>query len=110
MNFIEGQGILGKVRFVDGEMPQYDRTYLVVNVDTDYIEVVNVSSIRGKERKLAFSTNERLRVYNPPFVKPSFVKLDSLTKIDRTDWGNIHLLSNGRTLDAGELTRIKALL
>lgn len=36
MNFIEGQGILGKVRFVDGEMPQYDRTYLVVNVDTDY--------------------------------------------------------------------------
>ena len=110
MNFIEGQGILGRVRFVDGEMPEYDRTYLVVNVDTDYIEVVNVSSIRGKERKLAFSTNERLRVYNPPFVKPSFVKLDSLTKIDRTDWGNIHLLSNGRTLDAGELTRIKALL
>ena len=110
MNFIEGQGILGKVRFVDGEMPQYDRTYLVVNVDTDYIEEVNVSSIRGKERKLAISTNERLRVYNPPFVKPSFVKLDSLTKIDRTDWGNIHLLSNGRTLDAGELTRIKALL
>ena len=110
MNFIEGQGVLGRVRFVDGEMPQYDRTYLVVNVDTDYIEVVNVSSIRGKERKLAFSTNERLRVYNPPFVKPSFVKLDSLTKVDRTDWGNIHLLSNGRTLDADELTRIKALL
>lgn len=110
MNFIEGQGILGRVRFVDGEMPEYDRTYLVVNVDTDYIEVVNVSSIRGKERKLAFSTNERLRVYNPPFVKPSFVKLDSLTKIDRTDWGNIHLLSNGRTLDADELKRIKALI
>lgn len=43
MNFIEGQGVLGRVRFVDGEIPEYDRTYLVVNVDTDYIEVVNVS-------------------------------------------------------------------
>lgn len=110
MNFMEGQGILGKVRFVDGEMPQYDRTYLIVGVESAYIEVLNVSSIKGKERKLAFPTNERLRVYNPPFVKPSFVKLDSLSRVDKADWGNIHLLSKGRTLDKGELARVKKLL
>ena len=110
MNFIEGQGVLGKIRFVDGEMPQYDRTYLIVNVENDYIELLNVSSIKGKERKLAFPTNERLRVYNPPFVKPSFVKLDSLTRVEKADWGNIHPLSNGRTLDEVELARIKGLL
>ena len=38
MNFMEGQGILGRVRFVDGEMPQYDRTYLIVGVESTYIE------------------------------------------------------------------------
>lgn len=107
MKFIEGQGILGKIRFVDGELPAYDRTYLVVTVEHDYIEVLNVSSIRGKERKLAFQTNERLRIYNPPFVMPSFVKLDSLTRVASDDWGNLRVLNSGRVLDAAELGRIK---
>lgn len=110
MSFIEGQGVLGKVRFVDGEMPQYDRTYLVIKAETDYIEVLNVSSIKGKERKLAFPANERLRIYNPPFLKPSFVKLDSLTRVDKSDWGELQILNNGRTIDAGELARIKGLM
>ncbi len=110
MNFTEGHGVLGRVRFVDGEIPAYDRTYLVINVSTEYIEVLNVSSIMGKERKLAFPTNERLRTYNPPFLKPSFVKLDSLTKVPKTDWSNLTVLNGGKTLDANELMRIKGLL
>lgn len=107
MNFVEGQGVLGKIRFVDGEFPAYDRTYLIVTVEQDYIEVLNVSSIKGKERKLAFPSNERLRVYNPPFVMPSFVKLDSLTRVESSDWKNLQILNSGRTLDATELARIK---
>lgn len=110
MSFVEGQGVLGKIRFVDGEFPAYDRTYLIVTVEKDYIEVLNVSSIRGKERKLAFSTNERLRTYNPPFVMPSFVKLDSLTRVESADWGKLQVLNAGRTLDAAELARIKGML
>ena len=58
MSFVAGQGVLGRIRFVDGEVPAYDRTYLVVTAEPDYIEVLNVSSIRGKERKLAFPTKE----------------------------------------------------
>jgi len=108
--FIEGQGILGKIRFVDGEFPAYDRTYLVVTAEADYIEVLNVSSIKGKERKLAFPTNERLRSYNPPFVMPSFVKLDSLTRVESADWSNLQVLNAGRTLDRAELERIKGLI
>lgn len=110
MSFVVGQGVLGKIRFVDGEIPAYDRTYLVITAEPDYIEVLNVSSIRGKERKLAFPTNERLRSYNPPFVMPSFVKLDSLTRIESADWGNLQVLNSGRTLDGNELARIKGLL
>ncbi len=110
MNFVVGQGVLGRIRFVDGEVPAYDRTYLVVTAEPDYIEVLNVSSIRGKERKLAFPTNERLRTYNPPFVMPSFVKLDSLTRVESADWGNLQVLNSGRTLDGNELARIKGML
>ena len=72
--------------------------------------MLNVSSIRGKERKLAFPTNERLRLYNLPFVMPSFVKLDSLTRVESSDWGNFQVLNSGRTLDRAELARIKVLL
>lgn len=110
MSFVAGQGVLGRIRFVDGEVPAYDRTYLVVTAEPDYIEVLNVSSIRGKERKLAFPTNERLRTYNPPFVMPSFVKLDSLTRVESADWGNLQVLNSGRTLDGNELARIKGML
>ena len=110
MAFLEGQGILGKIPFVDGEIPPYDRTYLIVTVSTDYIEVLNVSSIKGKERKLAFPTNEKLQCYNPPFLKPSFVKLDSLVKVSNKDWGQIKILNAGRTLEEKEFKRIKSLI
>lgn len=59
---------------------------------------------------LAFPTNERLRSYNPPFVLPSLVKLDSLTRVDRTDWGELKVLYSGKTLNEVELARIKGLL
>ena len=78
--------------------------------DSENIEVLNVSSIKGKERKLAFPTNERLRSYNPPFVMPSFVKLDSLTRVESADWSNLQVLNAGRTLDRAELERIKGLI
>lgn len=110
MSFVDCQGVLGKIRFVDGEFPAYYRTYLIATVEQNYIEVLNVSSVRGKERKLAFPTNERLRIYNPPFLLPSFVKLDSLTRVESADWGNLQVLNSGRTLDADELARIKGKL
>lgn len=74
MSFIEGQGILGKIRFVDGEFPAYDRTY------------------------------------NPPLLMTSFVKLDSLTKVESSDWDKLQVLNSGRSLDGTELARIKGLL
>ena len=110
MCFKLGQGIFGKIRFRDGDFPVYGRPYLIITVATDYIEVLNVSSSRGKERKLAFPTNEALRVYKPPFILPSFVKLDSLTRIDASDWGSFTLLMHGATLDATELERIQKLV
>ncbi len=106
MNFVEGQGVLGKITFRDGKTPKYDRTYLVVSVLKDYIEVLNVSSLKGKERKLAYSTNKEIKNYNPPFLKPSFVKLDSLSKVEKNQWDNLQILHNGETLNINELNTI----
>ena len=61
MQFIAGQGgVLGRIQFKDGQMPEYDRTYLVISTGADYIELLNVSTIKGKERKLFFPFNERI--------------------------------------------------
>ncbi|MCI9143619.1 MAG: hypothetical protein HFH87_13565 [Lachnospiraceae bacterium] len=106
MKFSAGHGILGRIRFRDGEIPTYDRTYLIVAVGSDYIEVVNVSSIKGRERKLLFRTNEALKSYRPPFMVPSFVKLDSLTRVPLTECNGLQILYKGQKLDDTELKRI----
>lgn len=106
MSFRKGQGILGRIAFADGSIPEYERPYLVVSATEEYIEVLNVSSIKGKERKLAFRTNKRIIKYNPPFMKPTFVKLDSLTRVPNTEWGSLRVLHDGEALDADELAEI----
>lgn len=110
MNFQIGQAVCGKIRFKDGAMPEYDRTYLVVNVGQDkgidYIEVLNVSSIKGKERKLLYSTNEKINHHWPPFKKPSFVKLDSLTRVSGGDLTSLHVLCRGSILNSADLHNI----
>ena len=74
------------------------------------MDILNVSSVEGKERKLAFRSNVRIRNYNPPFVRPSFVKLDSLIRLPRSEWGGLRILSRGELLDAWEFDRIVNLL
>lgn len=103
---IVGQGVLGKVLFNDGTMPAYDRTYLVVGVTNVYIELLNVSSTVGKEHKLLFPSNKLIKNYNPPFIKSSFVKLDSLSRITLLEAANLKVLHGGDCLDNNELKDI----
>ena len=107
MEYVEGQGLLGRIRFRDGAMPEYDRPYLVVSVSDTYIEILNVSSIRGKEKKLLYPTNFALVHYNPPFLKPSFVKLDSLTRINKSECSRLRLLCGGARLNNDDLNEVK---
>lgn len=88
MNYVEGQAIFGRVRYSDGSMPEYNRPYLIVSVEKDFVEVVSVSSTKGKEWKLMFANNCVIHDYNPPFNKPSFVKLNSVSKIPKSELKN----------------------
>ncbi len=105
-SFIAGQAFWGKIRFPDGEFPAYDRPYLIVGVDGDYIEILTASSVAGKEWKLTLPFNREIVNYNPPFPRRTFVKLDSLQRVHITDLSNVNIAKNGRTLDAVELSEI----
>ena len=98
--------MFGSIRFVDGIMPAYDRPYLVVGVYDDHIDVLNVSSIKGKEHKLLFPSNREIVHYSPPFSVPSFVKLDSLVSVPIESCDGLKILNNGNTIDAAELDEI----
>jgi hypothetical protein len=105
MKFEVGQGILAKIRFKDGVMPSYSRTYLVVEVGANYIKVLNVSSTKGKEEKAQRRSNEVIKEYEPPFKKPSFVKLDSLAKVDNPP-DTFIILHKGEKLNPQDLDNI----
>lgn len=107
--FCERQGFLGKIPFLDGKEPEYPRTYLIVRADEYGITVLNVSSIKGKEHKLLYPTNYPLKNYNPPFRKPSFVKLDSAVYVpaDKFELYQIKTLHSGDPLNELDFSEIK---
>lgn len=101
-----GQGVLGKVRFKDGDFPEYPRTYLVVSVSSTQIGILNISSTAGKEHKLLFPSNKSIKNFEPPFKKDCFVKLDSLTYVPVSEANGFRLLHGGDLLDSTELQSI----
>ena len=101
-----GQGVLGIVPFKDGTVPAYRRTYLVVGVTGAEVELLNVSSSDGKEHKLLYQSNRVIVNYRPPFLKRSFVKLDSLVSIPLSTAKSLKILHNGDCLDGNELQLI----
>lgn len=107
IEYVAGQSILGRIRFRDGAMPEYDRPYLIVSVADTYIEVLNVSSVHGKESKLLYKTNFLLKHYSPPFQKLSFVKLDSLSRVDKSECDRFRLLCGGARLNDDELNEVQ---
>ena len=110
MIFKAGQGLFGKIKFVDGTSPAYDRAYLIVSVSQNCISTLNVSSLAGKEHKLLYSTNKEIKNHCPPFIKRTFVKLDSLTYISVNEATSMRLMSNGQVLDTNELEAIISMI
>ena len=106
MQYKVGQGILGRIRFRDGEFPQYKRPYLIVSVGSNGIGILNVSSTKGKEAKAAFPSNYPLTQFSPPFALDSFIKLDSYCEISYQEAAQTRLLAEGKTLNATDLQEI----
>ena len=93
-----GQAIWAKINFKQGMIAKYNRPYLIVKVHSDsVIDILDVSTTKGKEHKLVYSSNFHLSNYDPPFPRDSFVKIDSLRTINLLDI-EYELLKNGECL------------
>ena len=95
---------------MDGEMPNKDRPYLIVAVGQSSIQTIDVSTIKNKEWKAGSYHNYILNSFNPPFQRPSFVKIDSLQTVEISKCANMRLLCGGASLDLTELKTIKSKL
>ena len=95
---------------MDGKMPNKDRPYLIVAVGQNSIQTIDVSTIKNKEWKAGSYHNHILNSYNPPFLKPSFVKIDSLQTVELSECSNMRLLCGGARLDSIELKTIRSKL
>ncbi len=102
----KGQAILLKLDFCDGGICEYKRPFLVVDKNNDYIYLLNISSTKGKEHKLGRRSNMLIKRYKPPFVKSSFVKLDSMYIVPNEEYIKNCLLNEGRALHPIELKNI----
>lgn len=77
----EGDVIKCKMPFEDGTVNDYQRYFLVLKAE-EQVTCLNVSSVKGKEKKLLFPSNKEIIEYNPPFPFRTMVKLDSLYLMD----------------------------
>src|SRR5690606_24199450 len=78
----------------------YKRPFLVIGKDNGYLDLLNVSSVYKKERKLLFPSNKLIDpdLHYPPFPKSSFVKLDIIYRVKESDHLEEFLMDNGTKL------------
>jgi hypothetical protein len=85
MAIIPGHILALKLPFANGTPCFSKRPFLVIDKHNDTLDLLNVSSSRGKEKKLLYASNESINCYDPPLDQPSFLKLDELYTIDYFD-------------------------
>lgn len=108
MNIFTGQGLYLKMPFADGAPCSVKRTFLVIHADsaTNKVTVLNVSSIKGKVHKTSFPSNKVINKFKPPFMMPSFVKLDAIYEINYFARLENAVLANRQVIDVDELNDI----
>lgn len=80
-NIQAGQVIFGNIPFANGNITSYRRYYVVFKVTSNYIYLLNCSSIEGKEHKLLLPSNEKLDNCIPPLTKNTMIKMDEIYAI-----------------------------
>jgi hypothetical protein len=108
MKIKQGVGIRIQSCFADGTVCPYKRPFLIIEFDSTNgkIKMLNVSSVLGKERKLLFKSNRLIKKYKPPFVDPSFVKLDELYEVQYFSNLEKSIVHNAEVLDNVEMADI----
>lgn len=106
MIFLPGQGLLIKGQFANGEYCKYERPFLIISVSNTTVSALNVSSLKGKEKKLMIASNKRIFPYKPPFILPSFVKLDELYHFELFPQLDQFLVMNGKGMPPESINNV----
>jgi len=106
MAIVPGHVLVLKLPFASGFPCLYKRPFLVIERNDETLDLINISSSRGKERKLLFESNESIEEYFPPLDEPSFIKMDELYTIDYFEELHTSIYKRRQPLDADELTRL----
>jgi hypothetical protein len=101
-----GQAVALRIPYPDGVNAEYARPYLIVKVTTINVSLLAASSLRGKEDKLLYNTNYALKQHFPPFLKPTFIKLDSLQEVAIETISQTKICANGQKLNQNDLQHI----
>ncbi|WP_242845953.1 hypothetical protein [Clostridium botulinum] len=103
-----GQGLWLELNYADGGMHNYPRTFLIMSVNDEYIQMLNVSSLNGKQYKVGFKSNKNIEYYKPPFWKQSFVKLDGLYILENDKRLEDFLVQDHRRIKPSQLLDIQS--
>ncbi|MEK4302383.1 hypothetical protein MKY30_23785 [Oceanobacillus sp. FSL W8-0428] len=103
---IAGHVLALKLPFANGAPCNSKRPFLVINKNNNTLDLLNISSTRGKEKKLLYKSNEKIRKFFPPLDQPSFVKLDELYTIDEFHELHKSIYKNRDPIDTNEYDRI----
>ena len=108
MSISEGQ----LLRFIPpkldgGDIGTKHRYMLVTKNDSinNIIEMINVSSIKGKEHKLIYNSNIQINNYYPLPV-PTFAKLDTVYKLENFEELSRFIYFDGEKINKEEFERI----
>lgn len=93
---------------LDGDSNVTKKRYmLILNIDNNNtVEMINVSSIKGKEKKLFFDSNVIIKSYAPLPV-PSFAKLDVVYTVNNFDNLKKYVAFNGAKISKQQFANIK---
>lgn len=109
MKIEEGQLLKFIPPILDGNSYSNKKRYMLVlncEDENNMIEMINVSSIKGKEHKLLYDSNIEIKNYKPLPV-PTFAKLDTLYTIDNFIDLQKFISFNGIKINNLEISNIK---
>ncbi|EJT6473308.1 hypothetical protein N2W44_000377 [Clostridium perfringens] len=78
------QVIWAKINFISGDIAEYERPFLVIGEEEDYLITLNCGSIKRSNLYKMLSDNYvRLKRHRPPFNVKTFVQVNEIYKVPK---------------------------
>lgn len=90
---------------LDGIEENDNRRYMVITNNSNIVEMINISKVQGKEKKMFIIGNKRLKDFKP-FKVPSFAKANTIYTMEYFPEIEQFISFGGRKIKEEEFTNI----